>query len=76
MIGDPTINGLTFTDNLPAGLVVAPNPNVMNSCMGGTITAVAGSGVISYTGGMIPFNTTCTIGVDVISNTPNVLHEY
>jgi len=37
-----------FTDTLPANSVVDSTPNVVNGC-GGTVTAVAGSGTISFT---------------------------
>src|SRR5205085_5399504 len=45
------LSGVAFTDSLPAGLVVAATPNVIGSCGSGTITAVAGSGSISLSGG-------------------------
>jgi len=35
------LTGIAFTDNLPAGLVIA-TPNALNSTCGGTATAVAG----------------------------------
>ncbi len=60
---------LDFTDNLPAGMTVATPPNPANSC-GGTLTAVAGSGVISLTGGTVAAGATCTAAVDVTSATP------
>src|SRR5437879_11494087 len=36
----PILSGVAFTDNLPAGLVVAATPNVTGSCGSGTITAI------------------------------------
>ena len=62
-------DSLTFTDNLPAGVVVANPANASTTCSGGTLTAVAGSGVISYSGGSVSAGATCTISVDVASNT-------
>ena len=64
-----TINADTvdFVDNLPAGLIIADNPNVSNTCNGGTLTAVATSGTISYSGGQIPASSSCTITVDVVA---------
>ncbi len=44
------LTGVAFTDNLPAGLKVATPSVITNSCSG-TVTAVAGSGTISLTGG-------------------------
>jgi len=43
----------SFTDTLPAGLVVAATPGVTNTC-GGTVTAVAGSGSVSFSNGSLP----------------------
>jgi hypothetical protein len=59
---------LDFTDNLPAGVVVETPPGDSKTCSGGTITAVAGSGVISYTGGSVGSGATCTVSVDVTSD--------
>src|SRR5207237_677663 len=47
-----------------ATLVVASTPNVSNTCAG-TVTATAGSGVISLSGGSMAHNTSCTLSVDV-----------
>src|SRR5207244_2891475 len=46
------LTGLTFTDTLAGGLVLAPVPSV-NGC-GGTVTASAGTGTISLAGGILP----------------------
>jgi hypothetical protein len=40
-------SSLDFTDNLPAGVVVAAPPNASTTCTGGTITAIAGASIIS-----------------------------
>ena len=60
---------LDFTDNLPAALVVADSPNASTTCTGGTLTAVPGSGVITYTGGSVSAGASCTIQVDLTSTT-------
>ena len=60
---------LSFTDNLPAGMTVAAVPNVNNTCIGGTVTADAGTSVISFSGGSIGGNSSCTISVHVVSST-------
>ncbi|HZP65163.1 MAG TPA: Ig-like domain repeat protein, partial [Rudaea sp.] len=63
------LNGLAFTDNLPAGLKVAAAPNASTTCTGGAVSATAGSGTISLSGGTLSFNAagtlTCTVSVDV-----------
>jgi hypothetical protein len=62
------LNGLAFSDGLPAGLAVANAPNASTTC-GGAVTASAGSGTISFSGGSIGFNAAgtfaCTVSVDV-----------
>jgi uncharacterized repeat protein (TIGR01451 family) len=68
-------NGVSITDNLPAGLQIATPANITTTC-GGTITAIPGSGVISLTGGTIPaavagLPSSCQVGVDVVSTTAN-----
>jgi uncharacterized repeat protein (TIGR01451 family) len=47
-----TFTGVSFTDALPAGLVVASPNHLSNGC-GGTIAATSGSGSISLTGGTV-----------------------
>ncbi len=66
---------LSFTDNLPSGMVVADPANANSTCNGGVITATVGSGVISYGPMFFPdasvaAGATCTISVDV--TTPSV----
>ncbi|MDF1773372.1 MAG: Ig-like domain-containing protein [Pseudophaeobacter sp. bin_em_oilr2.035] len=56
---------LDFTDNLPAGLVVAPTANASTTCTGGTLTATAGTGTVSYTGGTVAAGASCTVSVDL-----------
>ncbi|MFZ1699275.1 MAG: choice-of-anchor D domain-containing protein, partial [Pyrinomonadaceae bacterium] len=58
-----------FTDNLPAGVVVAPVPNASTTCAAGTIGATAGSGVISFMNGRVPASALCTVQVNVVSST-------
>jgi len=63
----------SFTDNLPAGMVVAPTPNASAVCAGsgfapGTLTATAGASSVTLTGGTIGVAGTCTITVDVVVN--------
>jgi|GEM_PF-1063801 len=55
---------LDFTDVFPAGLVVATPPNASTTCTGGVVTALAGSGTVSYTGGTAAASSSCTVSVD------------
>ena len=63
---------LDFTDNLPAGVVIAPVPNVSTTCTGGTLTAIAGSGTVSYMGGMTAGGSACSISLDVTSSSSGI----
>src|SRR5262249_27981314 len=47
---DVTLTGISFTDNLPAGVVIA-NPNNLSNTCDGTVTATPGSSTITLTGG-------------------------
>ena len=47
------LTNATLTDNLPAGLVLAANPNPVSYC-GGTAAAVAGASTFTMTGMTIP----------------------
>jgi uncharacterized repeat protein (TIGR01451 family) len=65
------LTGVAFTDNLPAGLVVASPNNLTNSC-GGPATAVAGSGQVSLTAGNVAASTSCTVSINIQGTTPGV----
>lgn len=59
----------TFTDTLPSGVTVAPVPNKGGTCTQASITANAGTGIITYaSGASIPAGG-CTIIADVTSST-------
>ena len=60
---------LDFTDNFPAGMVVATPANAAVTCTGGTLTAISGGATVSYTGGAALGGASCTISVDVTSST-------
>ncbi len=66
-----TLNGVAFTDNLPAGLVVATPSNLNNTC-GGTATAAAGSGSVSLSGASLAPGASCTVSLNVTGTTPGV----
>jgi uncharacterized repeat protein (TIGR01451 family) len=77
-ITNPAVNtvvltGVSFTDTLPAGLVVSTPNGITGTCGGGTITAVASSGSVSLTGGSIPVNSSCTFAVNVIATMTGIL---
>lgn len=67
-IGNPNFGtglaGIGFTDDLPAGLVVA-TPNGQSGDCGGTVSAAAGSSSVSLSGGSLPAGSQCTISVNV-----------
>jgi hypothetical protein len=60
---------LSFTDNLPDGMLVASNPAAGTTCMGGSLIADAGGQTVSYTGGSVQANATCTVFVNVTAAT-------
>ncbi len=66
-----SLTGLSFTDSLPVGLVVASTPNLSNTC-GGTASAVAGSGTVSLSGGALASSASCTVSVNVQGTTAGV----
>ena len=72
-LGNPNTTPLTldadFIDNFPPNLVIATPPNASLDCVGGTLTAIAGGGSLTYSlGGQIPPGG-CTISVSVTSAT-------
>lgn len=56
--------GLAFTDNLPAGILVANLANGITNC-GGILTATPGATSIAFVGGTVAAASTCTLSVDV-----------
>ncbi|HEV2721035.1 MAG TPA: hypothetical protein VG323_13515, partial [Thermoanaerobaculia bacterium] len=61
-----TVSGYNFVDNLPANLVVAtPNGATTSGCGAPTLTATAGSGSITFSGGTLGPNSTCIVKVNV-----------
>ncbi len=71
-LGNDNANPLTltadFTDSLPAAVTVAPIPNVSGTCTLGSVTASAGTGIITYANGAVIPPGGCTIQVDVTSS--------
>lgn len=60
-----------FSHTLPAGLAVSTPPNASTTCTGGSLTAAAGAGAISYSGGSVNTGASCTVQVDVSSASAN-----
>ena len=71
--GNPGQSGINFIDTFPANVTVAATPNITTTCSSGTgvVTATAGAGSIAVAGAtMNNTQASCTITVDVTSNTP------
>ena len=71
-----TLDGVSFSDSLPTGLVVATPNGLSGSCPSGTITATAGSSTISLSGASLttaaPF---CSFSVDVRGTTTGLKYN-
>ncbi|MGA9666544.1 MAG: DUF11 domain-containing protein [Gallionella sp.] len=70
--GAPAQTGLTFSDAMPANLLIAATPNVVNGCGGTpTVTATAGTGTFAIGGTGVNSAigpSTCTVSVNVTSS--------
>ncbi len=64
------LSGMGFTDNLPAGLVVATPANASTTCGAGLVTAAAAANTVALGGASVPANGSCTVSVRVVSNIP------
>ena len=64
-----TIAGVAFSDTYPSGLVNATIPNASTTCTGASLSV--GSNSIALTGASIPFNSSCTVSVNVVSASAN-----
>lgn len=64
---DTNLTGVSYTDTLPSGLVIAsPSGLSVTNCGGGaTVTAVSGSNTISLTNGTVTPALNCVISVNV-----------
>jgi len=67
---DLVLTALAFADALPDGVVVAQTPNAFTNCSGGVVTAPASAREVRLTGASLPAKGSCTVRVDVLSNTP------
>lgn len=69
MTSPAAVGNLAFTDNLPAGMVIATPANASTNCSGGTLTAAAGASSITYSNGTVAAGATCTVQTDITINT-------
>jgi CSLREA domain-containing protein/uncharacterized repeat protein (TIGR01451 family) len=63
------VTDVALTDSYPASLANAASPNASTTC-GGSVTATAGGGSLSLTGGTVPASGSCTVTVTITSSTP------
>ncbi|WP_299880391.1 choice-of-anchor U domain-containing protein [uncultured Cocleimonas sp.] len=87
--GASRVGFLDFTDNLPAGMIVADPANVSTDCISAsapntTVTATQGSSVVTldangsnFVNGLevLPIGATCTVTVDVTASGSGVLNN-
>lgn len=66
IISSTILTGVTYTDTLPAGLVVAPSPHASTTCTSGTVHATAGGGFVTLTGATLTPGSLCDVVVDVL----------
>jgi uncharacterized repeat protein (TIGR01451 family) len=57
--------GWSFTDNLPAGMAVAPSPNTASTCDNSVVGATAGGTSVAFSGDLQINEVSCTLSVDV-----------
>jgi uncharacterized repeat protein (TIGR01451 family) len=65
------LTGVAFTDTLPSGLVVS-TPNGLTGSCAGTVTATAGTGVISLSAGSVTASNSCNFSVNVAGTTAGI----
>ena len=65
---------VAFGNSLPAGLVVAAPPRVINSC-GGVVSADAGSGLFQVSGVAMRPRSSCTVSVNVTATSAGVKYN-
>lgn len=64
-----SLNGVRFTDTLPSGVFIADPTGAATTC-NGTVTAQISGTSFRLTNGVIPAGGSCTVFVDVFSNSP------
>lgn len=63
-----TLTGIAFTDNMPAGMTIANPPNFLVGTCGGSLTGTVGSSTFSFSGGILPPATSCTLTLRATTN--------
>jgi LPXTG-site transpeptidase (sortase) family protein len=59
--GTVALTGISFTDNMPNGMILANPLNLNVGTCGGTLSGVSGASSFSYSGGNLPASGTCTL---------------
>ncbi len=67
--GAIALSGMQLTDALPARVTVAATPGASTTCGTGTVNARAGDTNVTLTGGSMAAGATCTVTVNVTSDT-------
>lgn len=68
-VGTGTLNNVSVTDPLPAGMTIATPPNAYTTCGGSpVITATAGGNSAAMTGAIIPASGQCNLLFDVTAS--------
>jgi LPXTG-site transpeptidase (sortase) family protein len=62
------LSGVAFSDPFPTNLTVASPATTNNTC-GGTLTAAAGTGTVSLSGGSLAGGSSCTVSVPITIST-------
>jgi uncharacterized repeat protein (TIGR01451 family) len=67
-----TLSNVQFTDTMPSGMLIASQPNLVNSCSGIATATNApisnDNGILKLMGGSIPAGSNCTISVNITSS--------
>jgi hypothetical protein len=59
--GAVALTGISFTDNMPSGMILANPLNFNVGTCGGTFSGVSGASSFSFSGGSLPAFGTCTL---------------